>query len=489
MGCVARADRAPTNKSSLTVLYPGDERIFGPYWEMPAKLVMFLPLVRLDEHGEFEGVLARSWEHSADYRSWTFHLRSDVRWHDGVPFTASDVQFTIGLFSDSTVLWERPGAVVVDAVDDTTVTFTYRLPTDSPLDAWRVYYPRHLLDTLDRAQFQNWEFWTHPVGDGPYRYVRHVAKTMIELEAVPDYFEGKPAIDRVILKFGEGKLALPELLSGDVDVLGWAERLDALKLATDDRFRVYYENGTGQRAVLWNANLPVFSDASVRRALTLAVDRRELIQAIGFPTGAPIVDGPTSERQLRRGEYPAPLPYDTAEARRLLDAAGWRDRDGDGVRDRNGMPFRFTLMAPGEERQAAVYVQSAFARVGVAAQVSIVELNIVRQRARSADFEAVLAWVDRSRDAQFFGRDGMTHYGNARVAQLLDAVKEVIDPDRRDAIYHEVYGIFREEQPAMFIVPGVEQFVVPRWLHGLSSPWQADPIVNLGHLWIENRAP
>lgn len=474
----------------LTILYPGDERTFGPYWDMPAKFAVFLPMVRLDEHGELQGVLARSWEHSDDYRHWTIHLRNDVRWHDGVPFTARDVEFTFDLLADSAVLWEPPGAVDVRVVDDSTVALTFRKRTDSPLDTWRVYYPRHLLDTLDRSHFYEWSFWAHPVGDGPYRVVREVPKTMVELEANRDYYAGKPAIDDVVLKFAsQGASGLPELLAGNVDVLGWAGRLDAIKLAKDDRFRVYYDLDAIPRAVLWNARLPQLADARVRRALTLAINRRELSQTLGLPGDVPIVDGPVTARQFRRHDYPPPLPYDTLEARRLLDASGWRRQGGQGVRERAGVPLRFTLIVAGEVREAGVYVQAALARVGVDARVSTLDLNVVRQRIRSGTFDAILAFVHPARDRAYFGPEGVTHLHDVRLAALVDAADRAIDPDRRDSVFREIDAVFRDEQPATFLIPGVNEFVAPRWLKGLRSPWNADPIVNLAHLWIEGEAP
>ena len=487
VSCTARREATARDASSVTVLYPGDERILGPYWEMPAKFLMFLPLVRHDQHGELEGVLARRWEHSPDYRIWTIHLRGDVRWHDGVAFTAHDVKFTWDLFSRPEILWNPPGAATVTVLDDTTLTITYQRRADSPLNPERVYYPRHLLQRLDPAKFSSWAFWTQPVGNGPYRYLRHVEKTLLELEANPNYFRGKPAIERVILKFTAGEHGLPELLSGNVDVLGWPGRMEVLNLAGDPRYVVYYQVYPATRAILWKASHPILQDARVRRAMTLAINRRELYALLGFPAEVPIVDGPYSDRQFLRRELLAPLPHDPGEARRLLEEAGWRDADGDGVREREGRPLRFTLRVPAEEQQAGVYVQEQLARVGVRLDLTTVDLNVIRQRQRSGDFEALLGGVNSNWQARFFGRDGVTGYRNARVAELLEQLDEVFDPDRSDAIYRELLDIFRVDQPATFLIPNVEQFVAPRWLRGLSSPYRADPLVSMEFLWIEGR--
>ncbi len=299
---VRSGDRASPDaggEDTLTVLYPGDERILGPAWGMPAKFLVFLSLVEWDEEGDLRGVLARSWERSEDYREWTVRLRTDVRWHDGEPFTARDVVFTYRLLGDPEVLSIPPDHAPVEAVDDSTVRFTYGPSGENPLDTYRSIYPAHLLEEENPATLHEWEFWTRPVGVGPFRYVRHVPKTMMELEANRTYFGGRPAIDRVILKFGSAAGGgLPELLAGNVDALGWAGRIEVLKVRGDDRFRAYHTvNPNAARAILWKASDPRFEEASVRRALTHAIDRRELRQVMNFPPDIPLLDVLATRRQ------------------------------------------------------------------------------------------------------------------------------------------------------------------------------------------------
>lgn len=238
-GCV-REDRAAVRANTLTILYAGfDDQVLGLPYDMTPKFLVFLPLATENAQGELEGRLARSWEHTPDFRTWTVRLRPDVRWQDGVPVTAGDVEFTLDLMKDPAVGWADAHAYDVVVPDDTTFTITYRNPSfgGNPLDTWTVYYPKHLLDTLDRAQFAQWDFWVQPVGDGPYRYVRRLPGAFIELEANPDYYRGRPRIDRVVLKFGGQPLA--ELLSGSVDVVINPPDGDAVRLAADPRFRVY----------------------------------------------------------------------------------------------------------------------------------------------------------------------------------------------------------------------------------------------------------
>ncbi len=180
----------------------------------------------------------------------------------------------------------RPDAVIV--ADDSTITIRRDRPWNGR-DAWWVTYPEHLLGEVPPAEFFASEFWLRPVGTGPFRYARHVPRTVFELEADPDHFAGRPRIDR-----------------------------------------------------------------------------RELHRLHDLPEGMPIVDVPLSRRQFRDGKFPPALPHDPERARALLDSAGWREDDGDGMRERGPVAARFTVLLAGGGiagtgacERMAVYMQAA----------------------------------------------------------------------------------------------------------------------------------
>lgn len=494
VGCGRIDDRAPADPSTITVLYPIDERGLGPASDEFSDSLVFLPLVTLNERGEIEGRLARRWEHSPDYRTWTIHLRTDVRWHDGVPVTAHDVKFTLDLLAHPDVLREPAGAYSVTVLDDSTYTITYHRAMYGPLNyLGPVYYPKHLLEKLDPKEFLHWEFWLHPVGNGPYRYVRTVPATLIELEANPDYYRGKPKIERVVLKFGQPSLTA--LLSGEVDALTYLDRMDLLKLVGDPRFRVYEYTLPAQVTVMrWNQRYPPLRDPKVRRALTLAIDRRELHRAVNLPDGIPIFDVIFTDRQFRRGELPAPLPYDPEQAARLLDKAGWRDTDGDGTRDRDGKPFRFTALVPtqawtaGTSREgAAVFVQAQLRRVGIHMEIQTMELAAARQRLRAGQYEAAVVTTlgGERQHLRRFGEGSPVGLADPRGLELLKQAAATMDPDEMDRIFRELMPIFQAAMPITSLYPVLWTTVAHRSVHGLSTPYRADPVWHLEDLWIE----
>lgn len=142
----ARSGDDRFRRSTITVgtTFAADEGFLGPNWDVSAQHLVFLPLARLNAEGELEGRLAARWEHSADRRHWTIYLRSDVRWHDGVPVTAHDIKFTMDLKSSDEVL-RADRDYTVTVLDDTTYTVDFHGPGRNAVDEWTAYYPRHLL--------------------------------------------------------------------------------------------------------------------------------------------------------------------------------------------------------------------------------------------------------------------------------------------------------------------------------------------------------
>lgn len=451
-----------------------------------SKFLVFLPLVAMRPDGELEGRLARSWEHSPDWKEWTFHLRTDVRWHDGVPVTAGDVEFTFALLANPEVgEFTSHTFEAVTVQDDSTLTVRYGDSYGINGLTWEVCLPKHLLQGLDLKNIASWKFWLHPVGDGPYRFLRHVPKTLMEFEANPDYYRGKPRIERVVLRF-LGNAGLAELLRGGVDVLYATNPTNMRVLAKDPRFRVYHSCCDDTYGIFWNEHLPLLRDSRVRLALTLAIDRQELRQVLDFPSTLPVVDGPYTERQLRRGDLPVPLPHDTARARVLLEAAGWFDTDGDGVRERDGRPFRFTAtVSAGPGRSAlAVYVQEQLRRVGVSMEIQPVERGRPAEGAVEAGIGLMCSCPDGWRLQ--FGDSSRTGYHNARAAQLLRRLPLGTDWNEEDRIRREVAEIFQADPPATFFFPQPMTMVAHRRIHGLSSLWRADPLMHMDELWLED---
>lgn len=492
-GC-ERPPAAGPSGEAITILYPAEERVLGPVWDDTPKFLMFLPLVNYERGsscGELTPALAERWEHSPDYRVWTVWLRDNVRWHDGVPVTADDIKFTVDLLNHPDVL--NYNALAVDSVtvlDEHTARIFLTEPGRWPLEGWATFYPKHLLEELDPKDFYDWEFWTHPVGNGPFRYVRHVPQTMMELEANPDYYRGKPRIERVILRFvaaGSGT-GLLELQSGNADLTSILSPLEAKQLAQDSRFVVHHRASTSHASWLaYNPEHPLFQDVRVRRALTQAVDRPALFAALDLPDDLPLTDAPYTVCQFDRGELAEPWPFDPAAAARLLDEAGWRDEERDGVRNKNGEAFRFMTLVPVQEERAALVLQHQLRQVGVRMEIQRLEGNLIVDRVRTGEFEAVIPPVCCISTIM---NNTVFRAAYPGIVGSLDAARQEPDFTEREREFRQLAGEFHRELPATYLYPRVYPIVAHRRIRGFDHDGWRPPawrwvFGGLEWLWVE----
>jgi peptide/nickel transport system substrate-binding protein len=455
-------------------------------------------LVQFDETLELRPRVAESWELSADRTTLTFRLRDGVRWHDGQPVTADDVAFTVETVREPatenrTYAPGFEGVSGIEAIDPRTVVAHYETIHPGFLEAWRVpLLPRHLAGR--DADLLTGEFARHPVGCGPFRFVSYRPGQEIVLEANPDYWDGAPTIEELVFKiYPDQRTAYQALLLGELDLLKvspdhWYEAMNS-----DAADRLDYEvfAPIGVYPLVWNqsgAN-PFFTDARVRKAMMYALDRETFIETVAHGQARPGVtvfhpDTTWADPQLE------PRAYDPELAARLLDEAGWIDHDGDGIRDKDGAPFRFTLLLPVSTmeltRQIALWQQAAWAELGIDAEIERLEFQAFRERRDAGDFDAVSFYIGLTPDPdQFYdlfhssaARDGWNFYGlnDPVIDELLDEARRTFDPERRRELYGQLQFELYEKEPIgwtfMFNTPilfdrrlrGVEPTPLGIWL-------------------------
>ena len=472
-------DPAYARGNTLVMTITNVSNVVPDEWDLDP---LYCPrLAAKDANGDLEPQLAHSWEHSPDYREWTYHLRTDVRWSDGVPVTAHDVKFTLDLLSHPDVAQYIFESVTV--LDDFTVKVRAGGLFGGGAQDDITYFPKHVLQHLEPKKYYDWDFWLHPtVSAGPYSFVRYLPETMMEFEANPTHYLGKPKIERLVYKF-VGEAGLTELLSGNVDVVERANPAQIPVVAKDPRFRVYHHaSGTASNAIFWKCDHPLFRDARVRRALTLAIDRRALLGLLNLPSDLSVTDGIFTERQFRRRQLPEPLPYDPVQADALLKAAGWQDRDGDGVREQEGRPFRFTALTRGDQGygRVAVYVQAQLRQLGVQMEVEFLDPAAVKARRTAGDFEAVFEL--------HFGvpAEPNSGYLNPEAVRLIDQARATADPDELDGICSALTEIFRADLPVTRLVPFGNTTFAHRRVEGLSRSTYGSTYAPPQDLWLEN---
>jgi len=452
---------------------------------------------------EFDPMLAREWSWGADSLSITFRLAPDARWHDGRPVTSRDVRFTFERIKDP-----RVGSVdesyfrAVDSVstpDSLTATFWFsrRYPEQFYDVAARAsIVPEHVLGAVRPDSIRFHPFGSSPVGSGRWRFVRAEPGRLVELAANDDYHLGRPHLDRIAMTVAaDPATATTQLLTGEADLYEMLRLENMPQVAGSDRVVARVTPGTGYSFLMFNfrdpANPsrphPVLADVGVRRALAMAADRTGLVRAV-FDTLGVVGYGPFPRALPVADTTQAPPAFDAAGARALLDSLGWRDTDGDGVRDRNGRPLALRIVVPTSSAlrvRLATGLQQQYAAIGVKLDVRQLEFQafVAAQNARDWD-AAIGSWVlmDGSPSGlrNTWGTDGSQNagrYANPAFDAQVDSGNAAFDPARRRAHFSRAFAIMAEDVPAVWLYE-------PHNVFGLSSRFVTPELRPVGW-WLD----
>lgn len=424
--------------------------------------------------------LAESWQWSADSLSIAFKLHPQARWHDGQPVTSTDVRFTLELSKDPKSLARARGALAdVDSVstpDSRTAVIWFA--RRSPEQFYNVAYnivpvPEHLLRDADRANLMTHPFSRAPVGTGPFRFVRWDPTQRIEVEADTSHYLARPKLDRVIWLLNPDRVAaLVNVLAGTIDAFEFVTPDGMKQIAAQTAVAAvpYSSPNYGYLGFNFrdpaNPNRPhaLFSDRSLRRALVMAIDRQTLLKN-ALDTLAFLGVGPTS-RALSTGDTTMAIqPFDSAGADRLLDSLGWKDQNGDGVREKGGRPLRFgimTMSSSASRRRYAELIQAQLRSHGVQVDVDLAEQNAIMGRAFEGKFDAILfSWGaepspssvrDQWRTVSPTKRGtNLQAYSNPIVDAAIDSALTEADPARSRAHYRRAYQAIIDDNAAVWL--------------------------------------
>jgi peptide/nickel transport system substrate-binding protein len=445
-------------------------------------------LIRYDKNMRFEGDLAESWDISDDGREITFHLRKGVRWHDGEPFTSADVLFTYKLMIDPetpTAYAERYKQVEeAMAPDAYTFKVRYAEPLAPALVSWAMgICPEHLLKDEDISTS---ELARNPVGTGPFRFVKWDPGEQIVLERNEDYFEGAPYIKRIVYRIVPDTTTMfLELQSGGLDYMGLTPLQYARQTespAFKRRFNKYRYPAFAYTYLGYNLRKPMFQDRRVRQAISYAIDKQEIVDGVLLGLGQPAT-GPYKPGSWPYNPEVQRYPYAPDKARALLDAAGWKDRDGDGVRDKDGQALAFTILTnQGNDQRikAGEIIQRRLQEVGIEVKLRVIEwASFLKEFIYTGRFDAtILGWtipVDPDgyniwhssktgpRELNFIG------YSNPEVDRLLEQGRRVLGVDKRRPVYHRLQEILAEDVPYTFLYVPDSLPVVARRFHGIEE--------------------
>lgn len=440
----------------------------------------------------FEPRLATSWDWSADSMAITFHLDPRARWHDGKPVQAGDVRYTFRVNSDSAQSSDAVYLSKVDSVsvpDSLTVTFWFaaRYPEQFYDAAGRLsILPAHLLADVPAGGLNRAPEATAPVGSGPFRFVRLQPGALIELAADTGYHLGRPLLDRILMTVAPNPIAAAtQLFNGEADLYEAMMPQQMGEFATHPEVVAHIEPSLTYNFLQFNLRdprhpdrpHPLLSDRELRRALSMLIDREAIVKSawdslavVGlgpFPRSLPTAD--TLVRQL---------PHDPSRGGAILDSLGWRDSNGDGIRDRDGQRLEFAVTVPTSSafrQRIAVLLQDQFARNGVGLTVERLEFNTFLERLGRRAFDTNLgSWVltdgSPAGSRATWGSGGNQNfgsYGNPLVDAQLDSALATFDAADRRSHFSRAYQLIVDDAPAIWLyeprnVIGIHRrFVMP----------------------------
>jgi peptide/nickel transport system substrate-binding protein len=437
------------------------------------------------EPNEFKlrGVLAEKFSISENGLEIYFKLKDSVYFSDGKPITTDDVIFTFKAITDPNVDAAGYANYFQDVeryekINDREIKFYMKKVYFKSLQllGGMSIFPKHIYGYKDASEFNNRT--SNPVGSGPYVFEKWDTGQQVVLNRNENYWDKSkiPNIRKRVFKFiTNDTAALQSLQAGDVDYLRPLPEQFGVKSQEEEFKKKFYclsywdAGNTGYFWIGWNQARPFFAERNVRLAMTYLIDREAIREHIlrnseaQIPTGPFYIYGPQSDPNIK------PWPYDPVKAAQLLDAAGWIDHDGDGIRDKNGVPFRFkyTIVSGASlHEQIAKLLKDTAARVGIEVILDPFEWSVFIKRVQERDFDAVsMAWgggVETDpyqiwHSSQMARGSNYISFNNPEADKLIEEARQTLDENKRNALYHRFHRILHEEQPYTFIYTRPEQ--------------------------------
>lgn len=424
IACLTLACSGSATRRGATVIYASGADLQSinplltthPLAHQVQRYVLLTTLVQYDSSLAVEPYLARSWDWSVDSLRLTFHLNTTVHWHDGVSTTARDAVWTLEAARDPLTGYPRASdladVTTVSAPDDSTLTMAFRSPPHGVPDVLTdlAVLPAHLLAAVPHSQLRGAAWNLAPIGNGPFRFVSHTPNRRWVFAANGDFpaaLGGPPGIDRLVIAVvDEPTTKLAALTSGELDFAG-IQPAHASFVRRDPHLRVVEYPLLFTYGLVFNTRRLPFNNSAIRRAISLAIDRRAIVNGylFGFGTEA------TGPAQPQRGD-PAAFRPDLATARRLL----------------GGRSVRFELLTVGSgEAALEQMLQTQLAAIGVHAEIRQLELATFLDRVQGPahDFDAAVMGiagdVGMGQLSPLLETSGLRHDDNVRAMLQLFA--------------------------------------------------------------------
>ena len=442
---------------------------------------MFEPLmVHNNMTGDIDYRLAESYQYSDDLQTLTIKIRSGLTWSDGSPLTAEDIAYSYNMPKEAPAFdikgfWGESGNLKsIDVIDDVTVQFNLKEPDSTfilHVSAYHIVPKAQWSKAKDLTTFTN----PNPIGNGPFTEIKYQRAQQMELCRNPNYYlanENRPYIDCINLRsFSDNSQVQPALIRGEID---WGSNfiadIDRTYVDLDKENNHYWYPANDAIHLYVNTKEAPFDDVKVRQALSMALDRESIVEfaAYGYPTANYNVGGiaelyaPYIDHDLNK-EYASLTQFNPEKANKLLDEAGLKDTNGDGVREtKDGKPFEFDIEVVNgwtDWIQVVQMVSEYYQEIGIKANVKTVDWSVYDENLKKSTYSMSINWSMVAADPilafqEYYhtSRIGVTwHAGHGvhspEVDEMIEAFGRTSDTEKQQAIIDDLQRFTAENVP------------------------------------------
>ncbi len=467
-----------------------------------AQGLIYTSLLQYNKDLELVPHAAKSFTMHDAGRRIAFVLHEGIKWSDGRELTAEDVAFTYKTMIDPKVptAYGETYKLVKEFKITGRYSFevVYEKPYAKALASWSgAVLPKHV---LEKENLINTPLKRKPVTNGPYTLKKWDSGRHLIFEANPDYFAGRPYFDRVVYRIiPDQSTQFLELRAKNLD------RMDVTPLqyksqikgsVWERNFNKYKYQSFSYTYLGYNLENPLFQDKKVRQALAHAIDKKSLVKGVLLGLGVPAI-GPFKPGTFWENTSITDYPYDGEKATALLAEAGFKEKNADGILEKDGRPFVFTIVTNqgnAARIKAATIIQKNLKPLGITVKIRTVEWAVfLEQYIRPGKFDATILGWNTPIDPDLYnvwhssrarpGGLNFIHYKNEELDSLVDEARFVADKNKRKKMYDRVQEILHKDQPYTFLYSAFALPVVSSRIKGI-SPAQAGIDYNFEQWWI-----
>ena len=408
-----------------------------------------------------------------------FSLRKNVVFHDGHKFDSDDVKFTyeaiVNPKNKSHLVHDFEPIKNIDIIDKYTIKITYSTLLSSALKSWSIgILPEHLLN--DKALYKEAEkrgidpevfsirdskFFENPTGTGPYKFLKRVPHKFIVLEKNSKYYNGGPLLKNIVYLIASSSGDALDLYNKGIIDYYSIPYSQLAHFKENKRQYIFSGNSYSTTYIGYNSAKPLFQDKEIRRALSMALNVEEIIIELKLghavrTTGLYPKNTPYYNKDIE------PIEYNPHKAKEILASKGWKDRDNDGLIDKDGKAFSFTIITNDKNRyDVLMHCQKYWKNIGVGVYISFIEWEDFVKRISSGNFEAAITGLSMGIDPDLYpiyhssqtgpNQLNFTHLKNEKADKLMELIRRTLNKERQIEYAHQLQKVIYEDQPYTFL--------------------------------------